>query len=294
MEKMAGFCIILAGICWGIIGIFSRNLSLVGFTSVQITTVRCLVTAICLLCYIFIFDKKKITIQLKDIWIFFGTGVCSIVFFNICYFITVEQVTLSVAAILLYMAPSMVMIMSLVIFREKITPHKIVALCLAFVGCIFMTGVLGTSNIKIAPVNILIGLGSGFGYALYSIFGKIALKKYHPLTVTAYTFLVASVCLVPFSGVGDVIFHQGVTSKTIINVLLLGVISTLAPFILYTKGLEQMEAGRASIMAFVEPMVATLVGIIVFGEAISISNGLGILLIFSSILLLNLKLKPFE
>lgn len=290
-QRMAPVFIILAGICWGIIGLFSRNLSEQGLNSIQITASRCIVTAVCLVIFLLVKDREKLRINIKDLWIFFGTGVCSIVFFNICYFATIKIATLSMASILLYTAPSFVMIMSAFLFKEKITLRKVGALILAFGGCILITGIIGNGETSISGRAILTGLGAGLGYALYSIFGSIALKKYHPYTVTAYTFIVASLSLLPFSHGFELLTLTLHKDTTLINVLLLGIVSTLIPFLLYTKGLEHMEAGKASVMAFIEPMVATLVGILIFSEGLTAQNITGIFLIFLSVLILNLKTR---
>lgn len=290
-HKKAPIFVILAGVCWGIIGIFTRTLSENGFSSIQITTSRCAVTAICLTVYLILVDKDKLKIDIKDIWYFLGTGIGSIVFFNICYFITIEETTLSVAAILLYTAPCFVVMLSAIFFKEKITFQKLIALCMAFFGCMLITGIIGGQSLKLTSVGLLTGIGSGVGYALYSIFGSIALRKYHTITVTTYTFIVATLSILPFShvtGMTEIIINSKVV---LINVLLLGIVSTLIPFLLYTKGLQNMEAGKASVMAFVEPMVATIVGIIIFGEQINIQNILGIGLIFISVILLNIRLS---
>lgn len=289
----ASIFVILAGACWGIIGIFTRTLSQIGFSSLQITASRCFVTTLCLITYLVIRDRDKLKIDFKDIWYFLGTGIGSIVFFNIFYFITIEQTTLSVAAILLYTAPFFVIILSAIFFNEKITLKKVIALIIAFLGCILITGVIGVQSVKLTNFGILTGIGSGIGYALYSIFGRIALKKYDTITVTSYTFIVASVGLISFSKINymtEVLINNKIA---LVNVLLLGILSTLIPFLLYTKGLQNMEAGKASIMAFVEPMVATIAGIVLFKEQISLQNVAGIILIFISLVLLNLP-KPSD
>ena len=59
------------------------------------------------------------------------------------------------------------------------------------------------------------------------------------------------------------------------------------PFVSYTLGLRQMEAGKASVLAFAEPMVAAVAGIVVFGEMLRVENVLGILLIFTALVVLN-------
>jgi len=291
-KRMGPVLIIIAGICWGMIGIFTRGLSASGFDSVQITGARCGITALFLVICLLPADRSKLKIHPKDIWMFIGTGVFSIVFFNICYFTSIQYLTLSMASLLLYTAPFFVMIFSLYLFNEKMSMQKGLALLLSLAGCVFTAGIIGGGVQNITGTGILIGLGSGFGYALYTIFGRIAVKKYHPITITAYTFIVASVCLLPFCNIGEMISLAAGDSGILPNVLILTVVCTIIPYFLYTKGLETVEAGKASVMAFVEPMMATLIGIFFFNELMTFQNMAGVVLIFAGIVLLNLKIFP--
>lgn len=288
-ELTAVFLIMLAGSCWGIIGIFTRSMSAYGLSSVQITASRCFVVAVSLIIYLVLKDRKKFVIDFKDLWYFAGTGIVSIIFFNVFYFITINKTPLSLASILLYTAPCFVMIMSAIFFKEKITRQKLIALFLAFSGCVFTTGILSNNEAGISGIGIATGVASGFFYALYSIFGSIALKKYHPMTVTVYTFIVASAAILPFCGIGALTEAVLNNRDLLSDILQIGIISTLIPFLAYTKGLEKLKAGKAAVIAFVEPMVATVTGIIVFKETLSIQNIVGILLIFAAIVLLNLR-----
>lgn len=282
--------IILAGICWGLIGLFSNYLADSGLNPVRITFLRSSVAAAGLWIYLGIFHREDLKIRLRDFWMFIGTGVCSIVFFNIMYFITIERTTLSVAVILLYTAPCFVMLMSAAVFHEKITGMKMAALLLALFGCGCTTGIFEGGAAGIPLIGILTGIGSGIGYALYTIFGNVALKKYPPTTVTAYTFLVASLSLLPFVQVTGMspVLRQG---DVPLFILAIGLISTLLPFALYTTGLKTTEPGKASVMAFVEPMVATLVSIFILKEGFRWMEMFGVAAIFVSIVLLNLPEK---
>lgn len=141
-------------------------------------------------------------------------GTFSVVFFNIAYFMTIEQTTLSVAAILLYTAPCFVMVMSALLFHEKVTRTKGAALVLALFGCACTTGIFHGVGGSVPAFGIFTGIASGFCYALYSIFGHIALKKYGTVTVTAYTFLVAAVSLLPFINMGEIAGFDGGTVGT--------------------------------------------------------------------------------
>ena len=288
----------MAGICWGIIGLFTRRLSTYGLNSVQITMIRNLFSSIEMFIIIVFLGVKKLKFYIKDIWIFIGTGIISIALFNICYFKTLELTTMNIASILLYTAPVMVMVMSVVFFKEKITKAKILSLFLAFTGCIFTTGLIGSvisgSSSVITMAGIITGVLSGFFYALYSIFAKVALKKYDVFTVTFYTFFFAAVSL--FFVVKPVETYKLVIGdiNIVLTALLLATISTVTPFICYTLGLKYLEPGHASVMAFIEPMVATLCGIFIYKESFTIENIFGIIFIFISIVLLNIKPRSLK
>lgn len=286
-ANKGAFYIILAGICWGMIGLFSTRLSDYGCSAVEITFLRSAVTAVCLWGWLIFRDRKKLKISWKDIWMFLGTGMLSIVMFNIFYFITIELTTLSVAAILLYTAPFFVLLLSMLFFGEKLTVRKGAALCIAMAGCVCTTGILdGGAGGAVSAIGILTGIGSGIGYALYTIFGNMALKKYDTLTVTAYTFFVAAVSLLPFAGTGAC--NALTRGGTVIgNTLAIGFLSTLLPFLLYTRGLKTTEPGRAAVMAFVEPMVATLISVFILYEPMTVWGVVGVAAIFLSIVLLN-------
>lgn len=285
--------IIIAGILWGIISIFVTALKDIGFSSMEVVALRVSFSAIIMVIYLLIKDKKLLKIHFKDIPLFCGTGVCSIIFFNFCYFQAIEVIGGSaVPALLLYTAPIFVMFMSLFLFKEKITVKKIIALIITIIGMCFLTGVFfGTETLSLQ--GLLYGLGSGFGYALYSIFGKFLLKKYDSQTVTAYTFIVASVVAVPCSGILSNI-KQLAKGDSILLSIGLALLCTILPFLLYTKGLLKVEAGKASILATVEPFVATIIGIVVFSEEIELQKIIGMILILLAIIVLNVKIGEKE
>ena len=288
ISKYGEILVIIAGICWGLIGVFTRKISVAGLNSIQVTFLRNFFAALLLFLIVLVKDKNSIRFRPKDIWMFLGTGILSIAFFNVCYFKTIEIASLSVAAVLLYTAPAMVVVMSCLFFREKMTGKKGVALLLAFVGCLFTTGILEDQK-GLSAIAILVGLGSGFGYALYSIFGTVATRKYNSFTISLYTFIFAFVALFPISNVKEMTQAITETPSVMWSVICLSAISTIVPFLCYTAGLRHMEAGKASIMAFIEPLVATLCGILIFHEEITLSNMIGIAFIFLSVIILNKK-----
>lgn len=283
-------CIIAAAALWGCIGIFLKLLTAAGLNTMQAVAVRVILAAVLYAAFLLITDRKALRIRLRDIWMFIGTGVCSLFFFNWCYFSAIKAIGdggLGIAAVLLYTAPVFVMIMSAVFFREKLTPVKIIALVLTFAGCLLVTGVVG-SRAAIPTRAILFGLGSGFGYALYSIFGKAATKRYGSKTITVWSFILASVAVVPFLFGAD---WSGLPSaKGIFGALGISVVCCILPYLLYTEGLKSVEPGRASVMATVEPVVAAIVGIF-YGEMPTALRIAGMVLVIGAIVLMSLAGK---
>ena len=110
--------------------------------------------------------------------------------------------------------------------------------------------------------------------------------SYHHLRIKLF-FMAVTISLIPFVKLPEV-FSSLMTSPALLGKgLALGLISTFFPFVSYTLGLRQMEAGKASVLAFAEPMVAAVAGIVVFGEMLRVENVLGILLIFTALVVLN-------
>ncbi len=291
MKKTAMFLILLAGVLWGGMGVFVRKLNALGLESMEIVSLRAIVTCAFMLVFLLFYNRTLFRIRLKDLWCFLGTGICSIVFFNFCYFKAITLTSLSVAAVLLYTAPAIVMLLSFFLFGEKLTKYKVRAILMTFAGCFLVTGaagdlgafLAGTASSRAGPAGLLAGIGAGLGYALYSIFGRYALERgYHSLTITFYTFLIASVGSVLTCDFERVMQRVAVGGG-VMFALSLGVFCTVVPYLAYTKGLIYIENSKASVIASVEPVTATLTGVLMFHEKLTLEGILGILLVLGAI-----------
>ena len=290
MKKFAPVFVLAAGTLWGLMGIFVRKLGTYGFSSLQIACLRILFGAALFLMITGCYRRELLKIRFRDVGLFLGMGLLSLLLFTVCYFTTIHLASLSVAAILLYTSPIWVMLMSAVFFREKITGRKLLCAAMAFGGCVLVSGVGSASSLS--PMVLVTGLLSAVGYGLYSIFGTFALRKYQPLTVTTYAFL--------FGAAGALVLCNPVEIAGIIStvpnpgslLLLLVVtafVTAVLPYLLYTVGLSNMRVSAAAIMASIEPVVATAAGALVFGEALTIPAFVGIALVLAAIVVLNVK-----
>lgn len=291
-KHLAAACVLAAGSLWGIISIFVRHLSAAGLNSLQIGFLRSSIATAVLLVWLLFRDRKALKIRLKDLWCFLGTGIVSLTFFSWCYFTTIRLSEASIAVVLLYTSPIFVMLLSAILFGESITARKLLALAMTFAGCVLVAGLAG-GGVTLTPVVFLIGLGAGFGYALYSIFGRCALERgYSSMTITFYTFV--------FSGLATLfICHPGeipglMTPALAPWAMAVALLCAALPYLLYTCGLARMESGKAAILATVEPLVGAVVGIALYGESHGGMKLLGMGLIFASVLLLNLSERTSE
>lgn len=287
-NKFYSILIIIAGIFWGCMGLFVRSLSEYGFDSMQITLIRLVSGAILLVTFALIYDKTLFKISIRDIPIFIGIGIFSVLMMSWMYFSAIMKSTMSVAVILLYTAPIWVLLASVLFYGEKFTYKKALALILAFGGCI---AVSGFSPGDISASGILFGLGSGIAYALYSIIGKYVLSKYSPITMTLYSFAIAAVGVLFISRPIEamyIVIHN-LDFVLLLKIVGIGAVSVFVPYLLYTIGLSKTPAGGAAIMASAEPMTATVLGIAVYKEPLGIGGAVGIVMILSAILILNIR-----
>ncbi|MDD2217583.1 MAG: DMT family transporter [Eubacteriales bacterium] len=291
-RKFAQLFIILAGCCWASSGIFVRELNDMGLYSMQIVEVRSIFTFAIFALLILIKDRGLFRIKLKDIWCFIGTGCLGIAFFNYCYYQTIQVSSLSVAAILLYTAPIFVMLISAPLFSEKLTKRKLVALAMAFAGCLLVSGILQGETL-LTPEAFLVGILSGIGYALYTVFSKYTVEKgYNAITTTFYTFAFAIIACLIFSDSKQIVevMYEGGTFA-VAFMILFALISTVIPSLSYLTGMKYIEAGKVAVIASIEPVVATIFGFFVFAEKPTVLGFAGMILVVSAIIMLNLKIE---
>ena len=188
------------------------------------------------------------------------------------------------AAVLLYLAPSFVVIFSAVLWKTPLTKRKLIALVVSLLGCVMVSGIIG-GDMTASWAGIGLGVLSGLCYASYTVFAHYGLAYYESYTMIYWTFLVA--------GLGSVFFADFETlplafsgTQGIVGVCGVVIVATVLPYIFYTKGLEGVESGRASIITNIEPVVETLVGVFVFKEALTVWTVLGMACVFGCVILL--------
>ena len=195
---------------------------------------------------------------------------------------------MAIGSVLLYTAPVFAGVTSVLLFHERLTKLKWLALLVNVAGCALTAtgGHFGGSNLVLS--GILFGIGAGFTYAMSAIFGRLATQeKASSFAVTTYGLLFGALFLALTS-------HPWTTVENPLNphILLVGLLYALIPtalaYLLYFGSLATIrQTSKVQVVASIEPVVATLLGVFVFQESIGLGNIIGIVLVLFSILLFS-------
>ena len=284
---------IISGICFGSAGIFVRELS-ENMNSTSIISSRILIAILLLGLWIAVRYPMNFRIKLKDSWIFVGAGVLGTLGLNLCYNFSINELSLSLAAVLIALAPIFVMVFAFFMFHEAITAKKVISIILALVGCVLTSGIL-ENNVSMhwSWIGILVGSASAGFYALYSIFSKLGMKKSYPaLTITFYSMLAIAVVLLPFTQ-WDNMAHY-IAANPLRNTLFMvmhSLCTAVCPYAFYTVALDHMEAGKASILCSCEPVAAMVFGLFFFEEIPTVLSVTGLMIVLLALAMLVLSDK---
>ena len=291
MKTKSFIYIITAGILWGTSGLFVNALEGYGYSSLQMTAMRGLVSFICMLGYVLIKDRGLLKIKPLDLLFFLGNGV-ALFLTAFLYYTNIQLTSVATAVVIMYTMPIIVMIYSVIFFKEKITALKIIATITMLVGCGLVSGIVG--GFKMNPLGLFIGILSGFTYSAYSILTKIEFKRgADPITTSLYSFGFMSV--VALSVCEPLKIVERTTSvKAFILLIGLGVVTFVIPYFLYTLSLKYLPAGTASSLSIIEPMAAAVFAVIFLEQVPDLLTSSGIALIIFAVFLLGVAESLLE
>lgn len=297
--------VIASAVLWGLYGTFVTILTSMGLDCNALVFLRMLGTSLPVGLLICATDHSAFRVRRADIPLFICNGLFSLLFFTFCYTAAIKVTKIATAAALLYTAPAIVMVLSAVLFHERMNARKVFCCLLAVAGCAFASGLGGelfaggaasgsaasaaaSNSSLITPTGLLLGLGAGLGYALYSIFSRIILNRgYSVYTNVFYSFGVAMLGFLVLSvmegSIGQVVESPSRTALA----LLCGLLTGSLAYVLYTAGMKGMETSRAAQLTTIEPVTAALLGSLLFHQPLSVWEIVGIVMVVGSVVLMN-------
>ena len=268
MRKIYLILPILAGIMFGSSGIFVRTLTQNGIGPTTLLFLRFSIAIVPILIAIIATDKNLFRIELKDIPLFLVCSIC-IIGLNLCYNHSMNTVPLSLAAVLLSIAPIYVLIIAYFMFGEKITSKKLICMILAISGCVLMTGILENDLGNLPLFGILSGIGAGLFWAVYLMASKKSIENgNHTFTILFYSVIFISIALIPFTDFSEISGFVSINPvMTIIFLILHSTFSFALPYIFSTISLNYMDSGTSSIfLSGAEPFAALIFGFLIYSE----------------------------
>lgn len=283
--------IFIAGMFWGTTGLFMELLSYYGASNSLISFMRVGTASIIMAPIVWhqCGGAKAFFINRQTLLMCAAMGFTAHTMFNICYTEAVASVGIATAAVLLYSSLIFVVILSRIIFGEPITSYKIAALTINIAGCTLTVtgGDLGTLSFIL--YGTIMGTLAALGYSSVPIFGKITTGTTHPYVITFYNFIFGTIFLIPF-----LLRQPAVQGSLSINLIALGfgagLFSAVIPYMLFMSGLSKpIEASKVNVIASMEVVVASLVGVYLFDEFFNTWKFVGMLLVLASIFVMNIS-----
>ena len=269
-------------------GIFTRRLSDEGFGAMEVSFLRMLTSVVILFAAMAVFDREGLKIRKKDLWLFVFFGIFKMLS---DYFLFVAQVRiqLSLSTVLQLLVPYWVMLISFLVYHEKVSSRNLVGAAVAFVGVVLATGVL-EQGLTLDVYGVIFGILSGFTFAFYAIGNKVLLERgYQPLTALVYILLFATVLCIPFIDVRHT-FVSIDCAAVVKDIIFIGPLLTLIPYYLQTYSTKILSPTTVMLIALLEVFVATQVGYFYFNETLTDLMLIGLILIPLSIIFMSVNI----
>ena len=259
---------------FGTLGLFVRNIPV---SSGELALYRAVLAAL-LIAVFLLLTKQRIPFSRikKEVPLLLASGIAMGINW-ILLFEAYKYTTVSVATLSYYFAPVIVTIVCPVLFQEKLTGKQILCFVMSTIGLVLITGI-GEVGSGRDFVGILFGLGAAVFYATVILLNKF-IKNVEGIHRTFLQFLAAIVILVPY-----VILTSGVTLGSLdgigwINLLIVGLVHTGVTYCLYFSSLKELPGQKAAILSYIDPLVAVLISVTVLGEAMTLWQVIGGMLI---------------
>lgn len=284
-EAFGYALIVISAVLWGFLPLFTKNLIAMGNSSLTVSAVRCLVSGFfCLLMLLGTGEYRQV--RTRDLPFYAVYGIAALAGTVIFYTMAMQRLSSAMASVLLYTAPAFVIILERCIYRVPLTRAKIVSLAVTFAGCALVVRIYDPGAFRADFAGILFGLLSGICYSLTTVLGIKARGKYNGRTNGWLMMIFGGLIFLPLKPIWEL---PAVSLPAAGNFLGLALIGSVIPYTLYLVGMGcGVDGGAASIISTLEVVVATIVGILCFGDRLEWLQTVGIAVVLLGIVILQL------
>ena len=278
-DRRSVIMIVASMLIFGTIGLFRRYIPC---TSAFLAFVRGILGGMLLLVFTRIRKKdtgEKLPRQAM-IWLAVSGAVIGVNWMLL--FEAYNHTTVAVATLCYYMQPTIVMLVSPLLFRERLTKRKAICAVIAVIGMVLVSGVTesggaGTGNLK----GVLLGLGAAVCYASVIIMNKkiTGVDAYRKTTIQ---LLCAGLVMVPYMLLTDGFGKTGFSAGTIALLVIVGIVHTGFAYVLYFGSMDGLKAQSIAMLSYIDPVTALLLSALVLREPLSAAGVVGAGMIIGS------------
>lgn len=277
--------LIFATATWGS-AFIAGKIAVQSFEPATVAFLRFLGAAVLLFPLMWLTETNRSKPTLKDYGLFAVLGLTGIALYNICFFIATKHAPVIKSSLFIASNPVLIVLLSGVFLKEKITKNHIIGMVIALIGVTFIITdghVLSLLQFGFETIDFVL-LGAVICWALYSVVGKVVLKKFTPVESTTYAVAFGTLFLLPFAIVEttwkDV---QHADYATWLAIAHMSIFVTVVSFIMYYYGIKEIGAAKASIFINVMPVSAVLMATIFLHETFTWAHGFGAAFVLSGV-----------
>ena len=282
MESKVGgrrnvLMLVSAMLIWGTIGIFRKYIPV---SSAFLAFSRGMLGGLFMLAFVLVRRKKRSEkLQLSKTLLLALTGAAMGINW-ILLFEAYNYTSVAVATLCYYMEPTIVMLLSPFIFKERLSAKRAVCAAVAIVGMVLISGVIGggqTGSVK----GVLLGLGAAVLYSAVVIMNK-RISGLDAYSKTAIELMSAGAVMIPYMLLTGGAAAAGFDARTVILLLTVGLIHTGVAYLLYFGSMDGLKAQSIAILSYIDPVSALLFSALFLKEALSLLTVIGAILIIGS------------
>lgn len=284
MRRLGILQVILAGACFGTLGIFGKWAYSIGLSVGELLSARFLTAGLLLSIVLLVCAPQKLKLPKRQILNSLLLGALGYASFSSMYFISIEGLSVGLAAMLLFTFPLFVAVFGHFFLKEKLAFRNWGFLFLTLLGL----GVLLWSEPELKTItSIFWALGAAITYAAYVIISHRLQPNVHPLSSSVYVMIGAALSLILIHRPDWTVWTSFEAEKL---QLLFGIaiVATIAPLSLFLAGLQKLKSSEASILVTVEPLVAAALGFLILKESWGLQQLLGAALVLAGLTLQSL------
>lgn len=284
-QKKQEVLLIVSMFIFGTIGLFVKYIPL---SSGEIALYRALLAIVVIGIYLLV-TKSKLDIKSlkKSIPLLLVSGI-SMGINWILLFESYKYTSVSIATLSYYFAPTIVMVVSTFLFKEKLTTKQIICFIGSTIGLILITGITNTDSNNL--IGILLGLGAAVFYATVILLNKF-IKDVSGVNRTFLQFISSCFILVPYVLLTSGFNVLDLNLNPFIYLLIVGIVHTGVTYVLYFSSIKDLPGERIAIYSYIDPLVAILVSYVFLSETMNLIQIIGGILILFFTLFSELKIK---